>query len=176
MTYFNKSTEPQEQGFLETLRDFDFLRLICCMVDVTSLFSRFQKKRQSDMVFDIGEALEGFISRLQQLNDSKTLIGGFEEHLVANVSEEDGKKILHGYTLREKIRRSNIHNLNVSERRSYNAIRNEVLLSINTFLRQRFDDKDFADLAAIKILPSAKEEDLRKLHAAIVPDQSFAHC
>ena len=176
MTYFNKSTEPQEQGFFETLRDFDFLRLICFMVDVTSLFSRFQKKLQSNkvMVFDIGEALERFISRLQQLNDGKTLIGGFEEHLVANVSKEDGKKILHGYILREKIRRSNIHNFNVSERRSYNAIRNEVLLSINTFLRQRFGDKDFADLAAIKNLPSAKEEDLRKLHAAIVPDQTLA--
>ena len=67
------------------------------MVDVTSLFSRFQKKLQSDkgMVFDIGEALERFISRLQQLNDGKTLISGFEEHLVTNVSEEDGKKILH---------------------------------------------------------------------------------
>ena len=57
---------------------------------------------------------------------------------------------------------------------SYDAIRNEVLLSINTFLRQRFDDTDFADLAAIKNLPSAKEKDLRKLHAAIVPDQSLA--
>ena len=41
-------------------------------------------------------------------------------------------------------------------------------------LRQRFDGKDFADLAAINNLPSAKEEDLRKLHAAIVPDQSLA--
>ena len=41
-------------------------------------------------------------------------------------------------------------------------------------LRRRFDGKDFADLAAINNLPSAKEEDLRKLHAAIVPDQSLA--
>ena len=31
-------------------------------------------------------------------------IGGSEEHLVANVIEEDGEKILHGYTLSEKRR------------------------------------------------------------------------
>ena len=127
------------------------------MVDVTSLFSRFQKKPQSNevMVVDIGEALARFISRLQQLNDGKTLIGGFEEHLVANVSEEDGEKILHGYTLREK-RRSNIHNFNASERRSCNAIRNEVLLSINAFLRQRLMIKISQTLLPLKMCNQQK--------------------
>ena len=43
MTYFKESTEPQEQRFLEKLKDYDFLRLMCFIIDVTSLFSRFQK-------------------------------------------------------------------------------------------------------------------------------------
>ena len=47
-------------------------------------------------------------------------------------------------------------------------------MSFKTFLKQRFDDKEFVELNAIKHLPSAKEEDLRKLHAAIVPDKSLA--
>ena len=47
-------------------------------------------------------------------------------------------------------------------------------MSIKTFLKQRFDDKEFVELNAIKHLPSAKEEDLQKLHAAIVPDKSLA--
>ena len=36
------------------------------------------------------------------------------------------------------------------------------------------DDKEFVELNVIKHLPSAKEEDERKLHAAIVPDKSLA--
>ena len=159
MTYFNNSTEPQEHGFFETLQDLDFLRLICYMVGVTSLLNPFQQKLQCGkvMVVGIGEAFERYMSRLQQLNDGKTLIGGYEEHLVGYVSEEDGEKILHGYTLREKRRKSNIHNLNASERKNYSAIRNEIFLSTNTFLRQRSDDKDFADLAAMKNLQSTKD-------------------
>ena len=61
-----------------------------------------------------------------------------------------------------------------SDKRIYFAIRNEVLTSIKTFLKQRFDDKEFVELNANKHLPSAKEEDLQKLHAAIVPDKSLA--
>ena len=41
-------------------------------------------------------------------------------------------------------------------------------------MKQNFDDKEFVELSAIKHLTSAKEEDLRKLHAAIVPDKSLA--
>ena len=47
-------------------------------------------------------------------------------------------------------------------------------MSIKTFLKQRFDDKEFFELNGITHLPSAKEEDLRKLHAAIVPDRGLA--
>jgi len=75
--------------------------------------------------------------------------------------------------VREK-RRTDSHNLYVSDKRNYFAIRNEVLTSIKTFLKQRFDDKEFVELNANKHLPSAKEEDLQKLHAAIVPDKSLA--
>ena len=176
MKYFKESTEPQEQGFFEKLKDYDFLRLVCFIVDVTSLFSRFQKKLQSDsvMVFDIGESLEKFLSRLQQLNENKPLVGGWEEHLSNNVTEQDGMEHLHGFKLCQKKRRTDSHNLYVSDKRNRFAIRNEVRMSINkAFLKQRFEDKEFVDLNAIKHLPSAKEEDLRKLHTAIVPDKSL---
>ena len=112
------------------------------------------------MVFDIGESLERFLSRLQQLNENKPLVGGWEEHLSNNVTEQDGVKYLHCFKLCEKKRRTDSHNLYVSDKRNYFAIRNEVLKSIKTFLKQRFDDKEFVELNAIKHLPSAKEEDL----------------
>ena len=101
MTYSKEGTEPQEQGFFEKLKDYDFLRLMCFIVDLTSLFSRFQKKPQSDsvMVFDIKESLERSLSRLQQLNENKPLVGGWEEHLSNNVTEQDGMKYLHSFKL-----------------------------------------------------------------------------
>ena len=83
-------------------------------------------------------------------------------------------KYLHGFKLCEKKRRADSRNLYVNDKRNYFAIRNEVFMSIKIFLKQRFDDKEFVELNAIKHLPSGKEEELRKLHAAIVLDKSLA--
>ena len=78
--------------------------------------------------------MERFLSRLQQLNENKPLVGGWEEHLSNNVTEQDGVKYLHGFKLCEKKRRTDSHNLYVSDKRNYFAIRNEVLMTIKTFV------------------------------------------
>ena len=106
--------------------------------DVLFLLRNFQKRLQADTItiVDIATEIDIFLKKLTSLLE-KSLLGGWEEALVSTLDEED--LALKDIPLWKKESRVIKQNEFVSGRRSFDTIRNEIILSLKNFMSNRFD-------------------------------------
>ena len=122
---------PQAKGFGKFMTDVYNLRLMSFTSDVLFLLRNFQKRLQSDTItiVDIATEVDIFLKKLTSLLE-KSLLGGLEEALVSTLDEEN--LTLKDIPLWKKESRVIKQNEFVSGRRSFDTIRNEIILSLKT--------------------------------------------
>lgn len=117
-------------------------------------------------------------STREQLNDTlkEPLLGGWVSLLkqeVKVIKDADGFEI---HKLKEVLlslskRRTNTHNLYVSEKRDIEAIKNETVQSFNNFLKGRFDEKEENMIDALdKFTKFDASVNLKQIHEIIAFD------
>ena len=163
---------PQAKGFGKFMTDVYNLRLMSFTSDVSFLLRNFQKRLQSDTItiVDIATEIDTFLKKLTSLL-KKSLLGGWEEALVSTLDEEN--LTLKDIPLWKKESRVIKQNEFVSGRRSFDTIRNEIILSLKNFMSNRFDLSLTNDLICsmrkfTKFI--AIDEDIRCVHEGICPD------
>ena len=170
LMYLKTSPDADANGYLKNWLKKDRLHLSCFLMDVVMLYSRFQMKLQSDsvLVFDLVKERDKFLARLATAKE-KPVIGGWEELFLSTIkvilhesdeSENEGEESeneweFHGIKLETRTRRRRQHHLYVTDSRTIEAIRNEILLSLENFLSERLQTdewKDLAPLAQMKLM------------------------
>jgi len=73
---------------------------------------------------------------------SAPLLGGWQEALRDSITESEEGHYLRGVKLKSSVRRREKHHLFVTDKRDCEAICNEVVDSLDEFLRQRFSIDD----------------------------------
>ena len=126
--------------------------LSCFLMDVVMFYSRFQMKLQSDsvLVFDLVKERDKFLARLSTAEE-KPVIGGWKELFLSKIkvishegeeSKNDGEETeneweSHGIKLETRTRTRRQHHLYVTDSRTNEAVRNEILLSLKNFLSEK---------------------------------------
>ena len=143
---------------------------MCFVADLLFLIKVFQKMLQRDSltIVDIEPKAEKFRERVNKLSTGP-LLGGWEKKFKERYDEEANKFC--GIKLWEKERRRPDANLFVTDRRKFIAIRNELVMAINTFVDKRLQvdrnaSKSFTPF--VKIM--AKEDEKKEVHRSIAPD------
>ena len=167
--YFEKhSTYKEARGFKKLMTDKAKLQLLCFVCDVLAVFKRYQKIIQDDSITILGVEKKT-ISVKAQLHSllEKNLEGGWLEALQSSLGE-DGLT-LKGVALHEARERRVNHQF-VTVTRDHEAIKNEIILSLQEFLTQRFDlDKNVVEV--LKPFAGLKSEtDMKKVHSTICSD------
>eukprot|EP00795_Rhopilema_esculentum_P008999 gene8999-16642_t len=150
----NFNVEPcdaEGKKFLKLLTNNDNLLLMCFVADLLFLIKVFQKKLQTG-----------------------SLLGGWENEFKERYDEE--ANTFCGIKLWEKERRRPDANVFVTDRRKFNAIRNESVIAINTFVDKRLQvdrnaSKSFTPF--VKIM--ATEDEIKEVHRSIAPDLDLAN-
>ena len=154
-----------------TWLDKDTIHLTSLVADIFNVYKRFHQAFQDDdtLIFDISRKKQSVLKRLEEMSHNP-LTGGWKETFLSEL--EEGNKFK-GVDLTEKERRGT-YNRCVSDRRSFDAIRNEVIQSLFYFLDNRLDDDSLASTAALSPLKqlssSPTNEQLRACHKVICPD------
>ena len=186
LMYLKTSPDADAKGYLKNWLKKDRLHLSCFLMDVVMLYSRFQMKLQSDsvLVFDLVKERDKFLARLATAEE-KPVIGGWEELFLStikvishegNESENDGEETeneweFHGIKLETRTRRRRQHHLYVSDSRTIEAVRNEILLSLKNFLSERLQTDEWKDLAPLaQLRVDVSDDELRACHKVIIPD------
>ena len=78
MKYFQSSEDSESSGFLSCLTKLENLKLLTFVADVLSVFSRYQKKLQSDSVtiLDIDRASDHLKKKIAAIEETP-LLGGW---------------------------------------------------------------------------------------------------
>ena len=193
LMYLKTSPDADANGYLKSWLKKDRLHLSCFLMDVVMLYSRFQMKLQSDgvLVFDLVKERDKFLARLATAKE-KPIIGGWEELFLSTIrkishegdqleNEGEASEIeweFHGMKLETQTRRRRQHHLYVSDSRTMEALRNEIILSLENFLSERLQAnewKDLAPLAQLKV--NVSDDELRACHKVIIPDYDlFEFC
>lgn len=133
-------THKECDGYYKLLTSEENLKSMCHLADILSVFSRYQKKLQSNLttLLDVRKYTESVKGRLQQLKET-SLIGGWVSFLTDNlVTEKTGgtgeentstwKNYLHGIELQspKKSRRREAH-LFVTDKRKSESIINDTI-------------------------------------------------
>jgi hypothetical protein len=173
----NKDTDrTTRQGFLKTLTSLDKLRLLCVMCDLAYLYKRFQKHMDGDNIvsFDIKLFASQFLQSVQNLKN-RSLLGGLEEQLNERLVRKGDVFTLHGVELTvDTPRRTSQCNKFVTDKRSFMAIRNEILETIENFVQQRLDTGEFSALSPLEKFDSNVTDDqLKQRHAKICPEMAL---
>ena len=135
------------------------------------MYKRLHQAFQDDdiLIFDISRKKQSVLKRLEEMSHNP-LTGGWEETFLSELDEGNKFK---GFALTEKERRGT-YNRYVSDRRSFDAIRNDVIPPLIYFLDNRLDDDSLASAAALspprQLSSSPTNEQLRACHKAICPD------
>ena len=132
------------------------------LMDVVMLYSRFPMKFQSEsvLVFYLVKERDKFVARLATAEE-KPVIGGWEELFLSTIkavsggdeSKNDGEETeneweFHGIKLEPRTRRRRQHHLYVTNSRTIEAVRNEILLPLKNFLSERLQTDEWKDLPA----------------------------
>lgn len=171
--YFEANKEnAQCAGNLDYFTNLKNLKFIAFLGDVLFSFKRFQKKLQADNLnlIDMKSHITAMLKSLQEMENTP-LIGGFERNLTSQltIDEEDDKVHFKSIELKtEDIGRTR------REQKDFTEVRKSVLLSLQTFLTDRFkiDDELFE-----KIDPFVKFEksaDIEEIHSKLAPDLEVA--
>lgn len=150
--YFEKNKEEAAcGGFRQYLEN---LELIVFLADVLFVFQRFQKNLQSDRLTLISMMSQNAaIKKSLEQMETTPLVGAFENKLAEKITiEADGKKYLKGIELLVQscsLRRQHVE--------SFPELRKNILVSIRTFLDERFD----ADEALLQLI---SEQSTKRWH------------
>ena len=159
------------------------------LIDVLVKLARFQQRLQSDdtLILDVRSRGLNFVKQLKEMQGTP-IPGGEVENFHKSVtfvpnkpqeetsgssdtSESNGTYFYEDIDLLDKHRRSLKHNTNVSEVRSFGAVKIEVIASLGEFFTQRIPEEEFKELEALRhILPTTTNDKLRACHGLIVPD------
>ena len=143
-------------------------------------------KLQSDsvLVFDLVKERDKFLARLATAKE-KPVIGDWEELFLSTItvishegdeSENESEESengweFHGIKLETSTRRRRQYHLYVTDSRTIEAVRNEILLSLENFLSERLQAdewKELLPLAQMKV--DVSDDELRACHKMIIPD------
>ena len=175
--YFENEQGQEARGFLNKWLDKDNIHLASITADVLYIYKRFHQAFQDDniLIFDIIKKKESVLRRFEELKHTP-LVGGWEELFLTKLKLLDGQYEFLGNKLNVKDRRGS-HNIYVSDKRTIDAVRNEVIQSVVNFLNDRLDDDSLESTAALsplnKLDPSATNDQLKACHNAICPDLSL---
>ena len=170
ISYFERSEEEQAKGFGKLLSNKDNLTLMCFLGDVLFLLKVFQKKLQADdiTIVDVVPETTKFIKKLQKLHEGP-ILGGWEETFKKAFDEEKG--IFFEKVLWQKERRQSRMNQFVSETRNFNAIRSEILIAVENFMKNRLVLDDNVKASFSKFVKFTSEKDgICEVHDAVAPD------
>ena len=147
------------------------LDLLSYLADVITIFSRFQRKLQSDSItlLDMGDHVKTVKDQPKKLKQDPLLGGWMEtlsELLVVQSDGDDENMVLSGQELRTtEPRRNQYHNLLVSETKDVIAVKHEIVNSLINFLDERFSILDDHGISILK--PSIDLEnsaDIKLIH------------
>lgn len=175
--YFQDSKDAEAKGYFHFLSDKGNLQLLTFLADVLEIMSRCQKNLQKNNIslIDMMQFVKSTGEQLSSLLYSP-LLGGWVSALeseIETLAEDECK--LKGIFLTVHTRRLATHNLFVSVRRNFDAIKNEVVQSLNNFLQNRFDEEEEK---MIKNLEKFSKFDscvnLKEIHKCIASDLDLA--
>ena len=102
------------------------------------------------------------------------MLGGWEEVLAKDLVTENVKSTLHNIPLWTKQRRTNASNVLVTDKRAFEAVRNDSIQALTNFMSSRltFDKNLEQSISSISAFCgfSATTNDLRALHRSVCPD------
>ena len=190
-TYLSTSVDKDAPGYMKKWTDYNRVKLLCFLTDVTFIYSRFQKSIQRDDIHldNIATSRQDVVERISRMENTP-LLGGWEEAFCKNIVElddttqvNDGGQAdlnssrsasLYGIKLVQTRQRRGQHNLYVSDRRLNDAIKKEVVCSLINFLNDRLDATEFEGLTPLqRLCLDVSDEDLRECHRVICPDQEL---
>ncbi|XP_025423121.1 LOW QUALITY PROTEIN: zinc finger protein 862-like, partial [Sipha flava] len=180
----SENNDVKSEGFYKILTDYDKMMLLCFLTDLGYLYGRFQKQIQTDdvLIFDIETKKNTVVQMIENLKVSP-LLGGWEyefnKNTIVTHNSEFEKNIikLHNIELFDKNQQSRRkkHNLYVSDKRSFLAIRNDVIEHIVNYLNTRLDSSEWLPLKVLeKVSDAVSDEELQKAHQVICPDFELA--
>jgi hypothetical protein len=125
------------------------------------------------IIFDIASETNVLICALRKMCDGP-LLGGEEETFL--VQQKSTNNAMHTFTVDDHVlwakrRRCDNINQNVTNVRSFDAVRHEVIQSLLNFITDRLPDNEFIKLEPLRHLkPDILDSELRECHSIIVSD------
>lgn len=136
-----KNEKAQARGFLKVWeRGKEAEKMTVLMMDLLRLIEKLQKEAQRSMITlpDI-EITRGIVTASLDIMAKQPYPGGFEEKLLEDLGTAEEEET-------PSRRASNVY---VSTNRCWSAIRNEIVLSTNAFLKKRLDNDQEKIIATI---------------------------
>lgn len=166
-----------QPGYLRFATNYKLIRLMAFVADLLNVYSRFQKKLQSDNlhIISMHKIVNAMTADLQQLK-SECLLGGWELTLKAAVVIERGDEdeIEPDVVKLENIEldtgereRRGAHN----KKRDYEKIRSEIIDQLTDFMGKRFEiDNELIEVASPFVKLDKSNTNVAKVHELISPD------
>lgn len=137
--YFEENKKDADcAGYLNFLTKLETVQLIAFLADVLFVFSRFQKKLQSDdlTLISMKAHTTVVVTTLNGIR-SVSLLGGFESNLETQWTREpDDKIFLKSFELQQ---RKNVNSRRARATKSFTDVRTNILDALCKFLTERFD-------------------------------------
>ena len=172
MSYWEKENDDESMGFLRKWKNKDKLQTVCVLADVTYILKGLQKSLQKDtcMLSELRKLKDKTIKELESLKD-ESLTGGWEEMLISNIDSENK---FYGIQLDESRRRTSSVNLYVPDRRSFSAIRTEIVDSLRNFLDECLSiDDELTDVVGVlspQNFSKLSKENVKAVQQVLLPD------
>ena len=171
-SYLRQAQEKSANGHFQFITNYSNLKLLTFLADILFVFARFQQRLQRDSttLIDMHEAVNNVQTVIASLRD-KPLLGGWQETFLQSLHESEGKPNLKGFELLNPAKRRLEHHRFVTDKRDIDAVCNEVVESLNEFLRQRFAVDSVITTKLYNFVHFNLEKvDIRSVHASVGPD------
>lgn len=170
--YFQKNEKNAEcAGYLDYLTKLDNIKFIAFLADVLFTFRHFHKKLQSNQLtlIEMRTFVNSVLSSLQRM-ESIQLLEGFESKLDKKLVVELDECEMFLYTI--KLKQESEHRLRRGSR-SFPDLRNSVLVSLQHFLKERFqiDENLFGKIDPF--INFSKDAKISEIHSMLAPDLSL---
>lgn len=169
--YFNtnKRNNAINVGYFKFLTKLENLRAAAFIADLLHIYSRYQKKIQSDKltIIDLAKSIHSLENALIDLK-AKLHPGGWEETLELQMEVKDEKVFLKGFEL------WNSSGRRAAVEHEFDNIRNGIIDVIIDRLRQRFERDNVLMESIEPFVQFRKDADLRKIHETFGADTDLA--
>lgn len=169
--YFATSTDKAAVGYHRFLTDNNNIQTLAFLADVLTVYSRFQKKIQSDdiTIVDVSRYTQRVKSKLLALK-TDALTAGWVQMMESSVGIlRRDNIILETYEHRQKKE----HHKYVTDRRDFLAIRNEVIDSLVEFVSQRFQADEKLLSVVQPFVQISKDADIVEIHKLLCSDSDL---